>query len=84
MEYYYGKRDDRMAFLQIADICEQLINGKLEAYNFNYGSSRFNICNGKNIKEKNDSLLAFYILCILCVLSNKKRIWYTKNETGRN
>lgn len=52
MEYYYGKRDDRMAFLQIADICEQLINGKLEAYNFNYGSSRFNICNGKNIKEK--------------------------------
>lgn len=46
MEYFYGKTDTEPAFRQIADICEKLLKGEYQGFNFDYGNyNRLNICN---------------------------------------
>lgn len=36
IEFFYGNRKSRMAFLQIADICEKMIGGIIPEYHFKY------------------------------------------------
>lgn len=40
IESYYGDGKGRMAYKKVADVCEKLIKGTLETYNYNYTRSK--------------------------------------------
>lgn len=50
MEYYYGEKDVKPAFIKVADLCETMRGSDVFDYSYHYGS-RFNILNSKSIKN---------------------------------
>lgn len=83
MEYYYGALDGRMAYQQIADVCEGMICGNVKGYKYDWGtSSRFNLGNVNSLSGalKYYINLPFYSLCKLSKIKNVGRLFKDKQH----
>lgn len=66
IEYHYGGKNGPMAYLKIADLCEDFIRGKRDGFHYKFGSSRWGFSKNKNI----GTILHIYVnrfLTLVCM-----------------
>ena len=76
MEFFYGELKGRMAYQKIADLCEDLIKGKIDGYKYDWGNrSRFNTANVDSLSKIIFNYLNFPFYTICKVFKVEKVVW---------
>lgn len=72
IEYYYGDAKEKMAYIKLANLCEDLIERQDCEYDFEYGDSRFNMRNSESILSVFSEWIKIPIFLLFCLFHIKE------------